>query len=1332
LEIVMKPPRRPSRSAASALRRYLLVTCAALLVSCATEPDTLDRARPEAVAKSIFQGTWYYNLTVTDAEWDNRYTFIGEQSNTYRGKPVKLRWEITETHLNGYMVPQAYRDADGKVVHNDKLHQKSLILSFPIRDHFDIRYRYNPTTREELPILEENRDRPWSEREYVKVDWSRSLATNIWAPTGQDVASGALVRDPAGFESIEFFAKDPAGGADDVRVDARSYRAGKSPEVYAINIDTKESFSTKLSHWLQLYYGSYMEPSTVRFRHSLLKAKDLDQRQYAPLSYPDTFFRRFGFFRTEYEVYDPIRHRPIESQKKYFANRWDLSGQKKIVWTFSPSMQEAIDDGDTQLETIVKEICGAYNKVLREATGRKDEIMVVRKNELLRDAEGQPLTRGDGTQRWKYELGDLRYSFINITFKQSISQPLGYGPVMPDPDTGQILQATANIYGGWAEWVIQRALDQYDVTAGNCTLEDIKAGRHFDEYSGKCDRGPQGAVDDGPVTAFGQSAMVGDTPHVLGSGSQKPRSLATHAHQMLTPALRTAYYPKAGVRAVKRLAEVQASLKKARPQLEALHRAQLKRPMKLDLGGFATVKGHAHERSLLPGGNLHSLLPYAQDPGDADVLAQLSPASRLSSAALAELRAASIKQLAHRDEPTMFEPAIHAFVGEMKGKPRAEVVKRLRHWIYYTTLMHEMGHCVGLRHNFAASADRRNYSKGYEKAYNSYWDQVETLRGQYKAKIDKGDAQAYEAYVRAVDALPSTHDRYASSSIMDYVGDWMDWTSPLRSYDRAALLFAYGEKVEVKEGQGYTLASYKPGDFEIKDPFDLAALPKSGRPVRHYLFCSDEKVYDDAFCTPFDRGSTATEIVRNFIKASQSSYIFSNFKRDRTGFDNARRGYYMRKWLRGYYLFAKPFTQITVNNIRYPEFWSSLFDGISAIGAGPEGRNMKPGYFRDGGEDLLRASLLYYSFLLYDVLMRPDYGHYQLARDSKGELYWDHTKSRFLDNAKPSVFIPAGVGWGFSDRWDVQQDPQRHQVFLKRVGVELDKVIALEILSIPAVFNNPLSYEKANGTSFWNSLWTNNGHQLWEVVRGLVTDNFAHQQNPWCLKCDAACQQDPEKHPPTLEVHPIDHLEGLARGGLLTNYPLPTGKHRCGPDAQPIKPGMDDLFAIKPIFYSIAGASHPWYYNALSERLDSQVKGGHHRFDIPAGAKVAEFVNPSGTKTYQAVQTTDGLSVSYALVDNARRITNRIKLVDACLAGLPTAALENTPGTHGRTCDQVKLCYDGARQAWCDQEGWDSSFTLDALKYRAVDRAEAMLIMMQDMVDIAGHYAWRVPGYLSE
>lgn len=52
---------------------------------------------------------------------------------------------------------------------------------------------------------------------------------------------------------------------------------------------------------------------------------------------------------------------------------------------------------------------------------------------------------------------------------------------------------------------------------------------------------------------------------------------------------------------------------------------------------------------------------------------------------------------------------------------------------------------------------------------------------------------------------------------------------------------------------------------------------------------------------------------------------------------------------------------------------------------------------------------------------------------------------------------------------------------------------------------------------------------------------------------------------------------------------------------------------------------------------------------------------------------------------------------------------------------------------WCEQEGWDPAYVLlPTIAWREVDRVEAMLIMMQDMIDLAGHYAWITPGYLDE
>ena len=590
------------------------------------------------------------------------------------------------------------------------------------------------------------------------------------------------------------------------------------------------------------------------------------------------------------------------------------------------------------------------------------------------------------------------------------------------------------------------------------------------------------------------------------------------------------------------------------------------------------------------------------------------------------------------------------------------------------------------------------------------------------------------------DDLPAKFNRYASSSIMDYTGDWAQWQYPVGSWDRAALLFGYGNKVETraKAGEAWSLVPYKEGDFHQADDYDPTVPADSGRLIRYYQFCSDENLFNDTFCTHFDQGVTATEITRNFIRDAQPAYFFKNFKRQTTMFDQRREDYYSNKWLWTYYMLAKPLPDLQVSSIRYPEAWTSIWDGVDAIGKGPEAKTMIPGYHRNGGEDLLRASLLAYYYLLYDILGRPEYGYYQLATDSSGQQYWDSTEANYLDATKPYATVDAGTGWGWNDRWDQQTDPEQYYVHLTRIGVELDKIIALEILSVPAIFNDPLTYEKANGLSFWNSLWTNDGSQAWTVIKGLITDNFTHLQNPWCMKCDAACKSDWKAHPPKLVAYPMDPLEGMGAGGLLSTTPAaPTTNTKCGIDELPMRPGMDALFAIYPIYYGIAGASHPWYSNGVSDHMDSMVEGGNHRFTPAAGAQTASFVNSSGTKTYTAVQTADGQGISYQLALNGRKIRNRIDFAAVCDAG-------KTPDSHlqtavGHTCAEVLCCYynntgcPATTPAFCDAEGWDWSYIYPSdLKYSDLDRVEAMLIMMQDMIDVAGHYQWRVPEVLGE
>ena len=1258
--------------------------------SCVTEPKPLDKTQDESIHKSVFEGEWYYKVTVIDTDWHNQYTFIGEQSWNMDGGGAKIRWEITQDYLHGYLMPQKYRDPSGNLVENT-IGKESLALSFRIERHFDIKYLENNTTREDLNVIVENTDRPWNEREYIIVDWSKNLATDWWQPLALDESAGGIIREPvSSWRNVEFF------DVNDERVNTKKWRPGKDPDIYALNIDVQEQFHASIRRWWEVFYGA-MEPVRVRLRISMMK-KDPDgapERTYEPLTYRDEFFRRFGYFRTEFETFDPDRG-PLESQKQYLANRFDVGcytdpdtgaeSCKKIVFYMSPTTPTAEEDPD--LVTWVGDAVNAWNEVFQEATGRTDRVVELRPNEPLLDRNGDPVLDSEGKPRYKYEIGDIRYNFVNYVTKPLSYGLLGYGPSTPDPDTGEIINGVANFYGTWLDVSLAKAMDYYDVVAGNCTLEDIQAGHYWDEDAQAC---------------------TGGAETIVAKGRRRKADM-----HFITPALATAYWPKGRVNKPSERLDRQ-ELEARRPMARLMFDEHAKDQRALDLGKMTIHAGTGYERQMVPSATFGSTFPGARSVDE--VMGDFSVANRLTAQNLQKMKDFYTKRSKHCIlEVDHFDNSIIAFVEDMKDRSREEVYRELRHWMLYTTVVHEMGHTLGLRHNFKASADKVNADNQFHIEYNLWWQEVERLRAELGPAIESGDASAYKQYIESVNAIPTAQDRYGGTSVMDYTRYFDGWFPKVGSYDRAAILFAYGQKIEVRDSGVWQVVDYEPGDFVKDDLYDYAAESASGRVVRYYMNCSDERVWDDFFCMRHDRGTTAVEIMRNFIQDSYKSYFFSNFKRDRILFGDYT-SYYIYRWLFTYLMYAKAFAQITVHNIWYEEFWDSLWDGLETMANGPETREMVPGYMRTGGEDLLRASLLFYYYLLHDVLQRPDYGLHELVYDTKGNRFWESTKPQYTTADSITASIDAGPGWGWNDKWDSQYDQTIYYDKLIRMGVEIDKIIAYEMLSIPAVFNEYLWHEKANGTSFWNDLWTGNGMQLWKITRGFIGNGFKHDQNPWCMNAQG-----------NLLAMPFDLLEGAAFGQLIERN-IFSGESRCPEGYHPVQPGMDDLFAIYPIFFGISGSQHPWYYNNLSDYMDSQVLGGNHRFDVPPGVETAEFTNSTGTKTYQAAESSDGLSVSFDLVSRGRDIANRIKMVQTCNeGGTPTLGL---PGTHGRDCAGVMACYGNtSTPSYCDPEGWDSLYLYPILAYRDLDRIEAMLIMMQDMIDLAGHYAWYTPGYL--
>lgn len=799
------------------MRAVLLATTALVAVGCG-QPELVDRTGPNYVKKSeLLEGTWYIQESVIDApKTPNGVATIG-----YGGKMEKVRWEVQEDMLVGYrsyeIVPGADPRVDrpnsklGKVVFRDgRPYKGNPVFAYKIESHFDRQRQYNAATGEQTNVLvEDTQDRPWYEREYMRVDWSTSTVINYEncsGGNGQDnqcIGSGGLYmryvtkQDQNPTDQALEFTRDANGKLNyfdwvsQAIVDPRSIDYpgyGRLP--------------------LCMFNPTFdCESVDVRVRTSVLKVDEAVANDYEPLVYSDKLMTKFGLFRQESYSYSKDYYYTYSGQQ-FFAMRhniWDRAHDENgnlipvvdralrpIVYYMtqntpaylegSASAHLAKAQGMDPAQTIEASWDRSYRRAVAVPRGLEisdvDQMFFVCESPVR---EGSPAACGPvGTYA---RIGDLRYNIIPYV-DQNAGGLLGLGPSSMDPETGRVVHAAANIYGPTLDTWAGGSQQMIDVVSGELTISELIAGKDVKDYvfANLNPTDPRRPAT-GPWQS--QNPLISDNTRPMGSFGNLDGKLKNLAAQWKQNG--TLPVSRENRRAVvERLVKLNPSLEEELINLPEIRiaiqtmttNAGFKAKVQTDSAFYRTVA-----RNILLGIDpVEEAITRLRDTPDPTVGCFYEYSySDEDYVGLAKRKVAQQNELV-----TKFKQQGRTDADALVAA-KAEIFNSLRREAYRSVTEHEIGHTLGLMHNFVASADALNYHDGY-------WDLRKdtigvSVGGQRVLPVTPQNlSDAAKPNQKQIDAAMY---EYQYSSIMDYGARVNAQNRGVGKYDDAAILFAY-------------------------------------------------------------------------------------------------------------------------------------------------------------------------------------------------------------------------------------------------------------------------------------------------------------------------------------------------------------------------------------------------------------------------------------------------------------------------------------------------------------------------------------------------------------